>query len=248
MWSRRAAWAESRLETSLVLKRLARAGVRGLVLPGRPTRRIGQRRSGNSSRHFHSFGTELERERTRQRTVDGMRKRAEAGHCCGGFRVRLPIRPQPLLGAAGRPRPVPCPTTSTAQIEPVEAQAVLGIFKMYLAGYGLTAIAKTLNGDPAPGEGVGTSSSAGVCPPAPRQRLGLLGAGVAVREILRRPFYAGSLRWGATRRNGTASVRLSPSRPHVVGSARGSPHRGPSNVGCRAGAAQGAGRGVPPAG
>ncbi len=199
-------------ETAYVLKRIADGGATVWYY-------LEDRRAeldsavGKFIEAVHGFGSELERERTRQRTLDGLRKRAEAGYSTGG--LAFGYRPAPCY-ASGRQDAYgrPIPDHVDRRIDPDEAKVVVGIFLMFLAGYGLTAIAKTLNGD---SRRMKESAEffGGVCPPAPRKGTGSW-AGSAVREILRLPLYAGKVVWGVTRRNGRPHGRLKKVAPHVA--------------------------------
>ena len=70
-------------QTNYVLKRLNDAGAQvWYYLEDR--RAALDSAVGKFIEAVHSFGSELERERVRQRTMDGMLKRAQAGYCTGG--------------------------------------------------------------------------------------------------------------------------------------------------------------------
>jgi hypothetical protein len=88
---------------------------------------------------------------------------------------------------------------------------IVGIFRMCAAGFGLTAIAKCLNGVPGHRAEL-PEFFGGVKPPSPRHGSGSW-AGTAVREILRRPRYIGQLVWGTCRREGASLGRV---RRHPV--------------------------------
>ncbi len=199
-------------ETAYCLKRIADGGARVFYYLEDREAKLDDA-TGKFIEAVHAFGSELERERTRQRTLDGMLKRAQAGYSTGGavYGYRsVPVYASGRQDAYGRP----LPDHVDRRIEPEEAKVVVGIFKMYLAGFGLTAIAKTLNGHSRRAK-ESAEFFGGACPPAPRKGSGSW-AGTAVREILRRPLYAGKVVWGATRRNGTATHRLKPVAPQVV--------------------------------
>ena len=72
------------VETAYILKRLSAGGTRRVFYY------LGDREAklddatGKLLESVHAFGSELERERTRQRTLDGMLKRAQAGYSTGG--------------------------------------------------------------------------------------------------------------------------------------------------------------------
>ncbi len=198
-------------ETNFLLKRLADAGVQVWYY-------LEDRRAqldtavGKFIEAVHAFGSELEREKIRQRTLDGMLKRAQAGYSTGGsvYGYRsVPIHTG-RQDAQGRP----LADHVDRRIEPDQARAIVGMFRMYAAGYGLTAIAKTLNGVPRRRKEL-EEYFAGICPPAPRHGSGSW-AGTAVREILRRPLYIGQIVWGATRRNGTPDGRIQKVAPAAI--------------------------------
>ncbi len=198
-------------ETQFCLKRIADSGAAvWYYLENREAKL--DNAVGKFIESVHSFGAELEREKIAQRTADGLRKRAEAGHATGGF--CFGYRSVPVHTGRQDAQGRPLADYSDRRIEPEEARAVAAIFRMYLAGHGLTAIAKTLNGDPRRATEL-TEFFGGVRPPAPSHGRGSWAA-EGVREILRRPLYAGKLIWGASRRNGTASVRLEPLAPTIV--------------------------------
>ena len=121
-----------------------------------------------------------------------MRKRAEAGYWTGGF--CFGHRPVPVFSGRTDADGQAVRDHVDRKIEPEEAQTVKGIFVMYLAGYGLTAIAKTLNSDPRRVKEL-REFFGGSRPPAPRTGSGSWVA-EGVRDILRRPVYAGKLIWG----------------------------------------------------
>ncbi len=199
-------------ETAYCLKRIADAGARVFYYLEDREAKLDDA-TGKFIEAVHAFGSELERERTRQRTIDGMLKRAQAGYSTGGavygYR-RVPVYASGRQDDDGRP----LPDHVDRKIEPEEANVVVGIYRMYQAGYGLTAIAKTLNGHPRRAK-ESAEFFGGVRPPAPRHGSGSW-AGTAVREILRRPLYAGKVVWGTTRRTGAGRCRLKPVAPKVV--------------------------------
>jgi site-specific DNA recombinase len=189
-------------ETGFILKRFTDAGVQvWYYLEDRQARL--DNAVGKLIEHLHAFGSEFEREKSRQRTLDGMLKRARAGYSTGG--AVYGYRSFPVHSGRQDVHGRPIPDHVDRKIEPTEAQAILGIFRMHQAGFGLTAIAKTLNGHPRRAK-ESAEFFGGVRPPAPSHGSGSW-AGTAVREILRRPLYIGKVVWGRTRRNGTARKR-----------------------------------------
>ncbi len=92
------------------------------------------------------FAAEMEREKAKQRTRDALLARAKQGRVTGG--VVFGYRNVPVhagTDASGNP----VRACVRHEIEPGEAEVVRAIFQMYVAGYGLKRIARTLNGDPA---------------------------------------------------------------------------------------------------
>jgi site-specific DNA recombinase len=131
-----------------------------------------------------SLVASLERRRARQRTYDALRRRAEAGAVTGG-RV---FGYQNVRNGDGYVSRV---------IDEPEAATVRRIFTLYADGAGLTGIAKTLNAEHVP---------------SPRGWTGTW-APTAVREMLRRPLYAGVLVWNKSQkitRRGTKGQRKRP--------------------------------------
>jgi DNA invertase Pin-like site-specific DNA recombinase len=137
--------------------------------------------SGEIMTVVHSLAASFERRRARQRTYDALRRRAEAGAVTGG-RVFGYLNHRNGDGYVHR------------AIHEPEADVVRRIFTMYAEGAGLTRIAKRLNAERVPAPRGGTGSW----------------AGTAVREIIRRPLYAGVLTWNRTQkvtRKGTKAQR-----------------------------------------
>jgi site-specific DNA recombinase len=133
---------------------------------------------------FNSLAASFERRRSRQRTYDALRRLAEAGAVAGG-RV-YGYRNQ--RAGAGYVRRV---------VDDAEAAIVRRIFTLYADGDGLTRIAKRLNGDGVPAPRAGTGSW----------------APTAIREIIRRPLYAGRVVWNRSQkitRRGTKAQRWRP--------------------------------------
>src|SRR5215510_11243308 len=133
---------------------------------------------------FNSLAASFERRRARQRTYDALRRRAEAGAVTGG-RVFGYRNERNGTGYVHR------------VIDETEAAIVRRIFTLYAEGDGLTRIAKRLNADGVPAARSGTGSW----------------APTAVREILRRPLYAGRVIWNQSQkimRRGTTAQRRRP--------------------------------------
>src|SRR5262252_780831 len=133
---------------------------------------------------FNSLAASFERRRARQRTYDALRRRAEAGAVTGG-RVFGYRNERAGTGYVHR------------VIDETEAAIVRRIFALYAEGDGLTRIAKRLNADGVPAARSGTGSW----------------APTAIREILRRPLYAGRVVWNKSQkvtRQGTRGQRQRP--------------------------------------
>ncbi len=191
-------------ETNYILKRINDAGAQvWYYLEDRQAKLDSA--VGKFIEAVHAFGSELEREKIRQRTVDGMLKRAQAGYCTGGSVYgyeAVPVYGSGRRDAHGQR----IPDCVDYRIVPGQATVIVGIFRMYAGGYGLTAIAKCLNG--APGRKAELREFfGGVKPPPPRHGSGSW-AGTAVREILRRPRYIGKVVWGACRRSEAPTGRV----------------------------------------
>ena len=91
-----------------------------------------------------TFIAEQEREKNSQRTSDALRNRARKGYVAGG-RVYGYDNVQ-VTGTAANGEVVRSHTEYAINAE--EAEVVRSLFRMYLDGHGLKAIAKTLNLDP----------------------------------------------------------------------------------------------------
>jgi site-specific DNA recombinase len=184
-------------ETAYVLKRIADSGARVFYYLEDREAKLDDA-TGKFIEAVHNFGSEIERERIRQRTRDGLRSRAASGFWTGGY-CGYGYRPVPVFSGRTDADGQAVRDHVDRAIEPAEAMAVKNIFAMYLAGFGLTAIAKCLNGDPKRAKEL-REFFGGVCPPAPRHGSGSWAA-ETVRDLLRRPVYKGELVWGA-KRNG----------------------------------------------
>jgi site-specific DNA recombinase len=169
------------IETAYLLKQLVTAGVRVFYyLEDRertldsPTEKL--------LLSVSAFADVMEREKARQRTTDAMRRKAEAGHVTGGVvygydNVEV-LADMP--GADGRPRRAHV----IRRINPAEAAVVRDLYERYVAGQGLTRLAKGLN-------------ARGVPPP---RGGGRDWAGTAVRAILQRELYRGVIVWNKSRK------------------------------------------------
>src|SRR5438094_3254390 len=128
---------------------------------------------------METFGAELEREKSRQRTYDAMARKAKAGHVTGGRVFGYDNRD--MLDASGKRSHV------ERIINDDEATVVRRIFEMSAAGHGFTCIAKALNAERVPtpraqqGRPAGWSQS-------------------SIREVLLRPLYKGDVVWNKSRK------------------------------------------------
>ena len=139
---------------------------------------------GEMQTMLHSLAASYERRRARQRTYDALRRRAEAGAVAGN-RVFGYVNHRNGDGYVHR------------VIHEPEAATVRRIFTMYSEGSGITRITKALNADQVP---------------PPRDRTGSWPPS-AIREMLHRTLYAGTLTWNRKQivmRRGTKTVRDRP--------------------------------------
>ncbi len=90
-----------------------------------------------------SFGAELEREKTGQRTRDALASKARAGYSTGGRCYGYDNVPVELTNAKGEK----VRSHTNMKINEAQANVVRNIFRMYADGYGFGSIAKTLNGN-----------------------------------------------------------------------------------------------------
>jgi site-specific DNA recombinase len=128
---------------------------------------------------LQTMSDEMEREKTRQRVIDAMTRKAKAGHATGGRCYgydNLEVH-----GLDGRRSHV------TRKVNETEAVTVRRIFEMCAAGKGVKTIAKTLNADGAPA-------------PRPHPNRPRAWAPSSVRAILHRPTYRGETVWAKTKK------------------------------------------------
>jgi DNA invertase Pin-like site-specific DNA recombinase len=132
------------IETAYLLKQIITAGVRVFYYLedkertlDSPTDKILLAVSG--------FADEVERDRARQRTRDGMVKKAKAGHVTGGR--KFGYENVEILGPNGERSHV------DRRVNPIEAAVVLRIFRLVDQGWGIKRIAHTLNAEAAPTPG-----------------------------------------------------------------------------------------------
>ena len=115
-----------------------------------------------------SFAAEIEREKAGQRVSDAMRRKALAGHVCGGG--CFGYRNREVLGPDRRRSHV------ERVIEEQEAAVVRRIFALCAAGKGVKGIAKTLNAQrvPSPTSAAGSAALLGTVLGAERVASGSL--------------------------------------------------------------------------
>jgi site-specific DNA recombinase len=130
-----------------------------------------------------AFADEMEREKARMRTHDAHHRKAEAGHVTGGVVYgyeNVVVYDETRRGADGQRKR----SHVIRRINPAEAAVVRELFEGYVAGRGLTRLAKALNARHVP-------------PP----RGGAHGwAGSAIREILKRELYRGVIVWNQSQK------------------------------------------------
>jgi DNA invertase Pin-like site-specific DNA recombinase len=153
-----------------------------------------------------AFGAALEREKARQRARDAAERKARQGHVTGGE----PFGYVNIHYQGGREVPRGQPHDYVKRrIKEDEAEAVRGMFRMHAAGWGLTKIAKAMNGVPTYAE-QNREFFGGRNVAPPRHGTGSWSP-TAVREILYRRLYHGEIVWGRTTntdRNGRAGISV----------------------------------------
>ena len=153
-----------------------------------------------------SFAAEMEREKARQRARDTAERKARQGYVTGGE----PYGYENVHMQGGREVPRGQPHDfARRRMKADEAEVVRAIFKMYAAGWGMTRIAKAMNGVPAYAE-QNREYFGGKRVPPPRNRTGSW-APAAIREILYRRLYHGEIVWGKSThidRDGRAGVAV----------------------------------------
>ena len=148
-----------------------------------------------------AFANELERELASQRCRDAALKRAKEGRNFGG-RVfgyeNIWVAPDGSETPAVRGTRKAKDALTIYRINEREAEVVRAIFRMYVDGYGLDAIAKTLNRDP---RYLSASEKyfRGVVPRAPYSRTGSW-APSSLHAMLHNPRYIGKIPFGKSRK------------------------------------------------
>jgi site-specific DNA recombinase len=180
------------IETAYALKQLICAGVRVFSYLQDRERTLD---TPTEKLLLSTFADEMEREKARMRTRDALLRKAQAGHVTGGVvygydNVQVFAE---LPGADGRPRR----SHVVRRINPGEAAVIRELYQGYVAGSGLTRLAKQLNARHVP-------------PP----RGGARGwAGTAVREILKRELYRGVIVWNQTKKRDAWGTKRPTRRP-----------------------------------
>ena len=198
------------LETGYLLKQITDAGVRVFYYLEDREARLDSA-LGKIMASLTLFGAELEREKARQRARDAAARKARQGFVTGGE----PYGYENVRYQGGREVPRGQPHDYVKRrIRPEEAAVVRGLFRMYAAGWGMTRIAKAMNGAAAYADQTREFFGGQRVPP-PRGRTASW-APSAIREMLYRPLYHGTIVWGKTThtdRHGRAGVRLNRGEP-----------------------------------
>ena len=141
-----------------------------------------------------SFASEVERVKAGQRARTVLAAKAKQGYSAGGACYGYDREEVKATNSAGEE----VRSHVDWRINQVEAEVVRRIFKMSLAGYGLTRIAKTLNGVLKYQPELRKFFNARR-PPSPRRGTGSW-AGSSIRAMLYNPRYIGKIPYGAVRR------------------------------------------------
>jgi site-specific DNA recombinase len=149
---------------------------------------------------LQNYGSEMEREKARQRTYDAMTRKAKAGHVASGkvYGYDNVEVLSPIAGPDGRRKRLHV----IRRINAEQATIVRRIFEMCASGMGLTRMAKALNAEHVPpprGDGKGWAPT-------------------AIREMLHRPLYRGEIVWNKSQkisRGGTKKQRKRPAEEWI---------------------------------
>ncbi len=208
---------ESRLgreqvETAYILKSITDAGVRVFYYLEDKEAKLDSAMAKIMS-SLSMFSAEMERERARQRVRDSAERKARQGHVTGG----QPFGYRNVRMKDGRPAgPGETHDFVVREIKDDEAAAIRGMFEAYRDGFGMTAIAKSLNADPAY-MAQNRIYFGGQRVPTPRANTGSWGP-AGVSETLVRPLYRGELVWGKTThvdKGGRASIAVKADREPI---------------------------------
>jgi site-specific DNA recombinase len=135
---------------------------------------------------------DFEREKTRVRTRDALRRKAERGHVVGG--IVFGYTNHVVTDAAGKRSHV------ERRVVPAEAKVVRTIFTLISRGLGYRRVAHTLNRERA-------------LAPRPRRGRPAGWAPSSVREVVHRDLYRGRVVWGRSRKRDHWGQRKSTPRP-----------------------------------
>ncbi len=192
--------------TNMLLEQIVEKGVRVFCYVDGGREILLDNETAKFMQSVRSFGAALEREKARQRARDAAERKARQGFVTGGE----PYGFENVHYERGKEVPRGAPHDFTKRrIREAEAEVVRGIFRMYAAGWGMTKIAKAMNGVPAFAE-QNREFFGGQRVPPPRKRTGSWSP-TMVREMLIRPLYHGEVVWGQTTRidkDGRAGLRI----------------------------------------
>ncbi len=192
--------------TNMLLEQIVEKGVRVFCYVDGGREILLDNETAKFMQLVRSFGAALEREKARQRARDAAERKARQGFVTGGE----PYGFENVHYERGKEVPRGAPHDFTKRrIREAEAEVVRGIFRMYAAGWGMTKIAKAMNGVPAFAE-QNREFFGGQRVPPPRKRTGSWSP-TMVREMLIRPLYHGEVVWGQTTRidkDGRAGLRI----------------------------------------
>jgi site-specific DNA recombinase len=187
------------IETAYVLKQITDAGVRVFFYLEDRERTLDSALE-KMMMSLQNYGSEMEREKARQRTYDAMTRKAKAGHVASGkvYGYDNVEVLSPIAGPDGRRKRLHV----VRRINPEQAAVVRRIFEMCASGMGLTRMAKALNAEHVPpprGDGKGWAPT-------------------AIREMLYRPLYRGEVVWNKSQkinRGGTKKQRKRPAEEWI---------------------------------
>ena len=183
------------IETAFILKQLVQAHVQvWFYLEDR--QRTLESPTDKLLMHVAAFADEVERDKARQRTFDAMRRKALAGHVCGGLVYGYTNHPVLVPGPDGKPRR----SHVERRILPAEAAVVQQVFQLAADGYGKARIARTLNQQQVP------------APRVPHD-VPSSWSSSTVNCILHRPLYKGVIVWNQSKKRDQWGQRAQKPRP-----------------------------------
>jgi DNA invertase Pin-like site-specific DNA recombinase len=166
------------IETGYTLKQITDAGVRVFFYLEDRERTL-DTAMDKVMLSLTNFASEMEREKTRQRTHDALLRKARAGHVAGGSVYGY--RNIPVMDGERR-------SHTEREVDPAEASVIRRIFELAAGGMGYQRIAHTLNEE-------------GVTAPLPRRAGRPRGwAPSTIRAMLFRELYRGVIVWNQTER------------------------------------------------